>query len=271
MHREFSMLRSKYLIPILVLAVSWLCAAQKLPDPDDPLTIGEKALNRFDYRSAQTYFNSYLHDHPNDPSALYYAGDTALGLKQYELAARNYKQSLAQKPNNWFAHKNLVIVYAALGDWPAFDAERNFIQAARKAAALGLKPNDVDIIDTIHLGHEDYIVHASAELFGPNHVRYVINHYDPAGKLDLTLTCEAPASAQPNPEAAEATFALTEYAVEANHELNPATAKTLRLYPTGEPTYETIRTDTLAYLALKPNQTPSSGPLNPKPSPIKPK
>ena len=237
-----------HFITLLALATALPCVAQRLPDPDDPLTIGEKALNRFDYRSAQTYFNSYLHDHPNDPRALFYAGDTALGLKQYELAARSYKQSLALQPNNWFAHKNLVIVYAALGDWPAFDTQRSFIRAARKAAAPGLKSSDVDIIDTIRVGPEDYIVHAYAELFGPNHTRYVINHYDPAGKLDLTLTCEAPATSQPHPEAATATFALVQYSVDSKHELDPATARILKTYASGEPTYETIRTDTLQLL-----------------------
>src|SRR3978361_1697895 len=96
--------------------------AQTLPPPPAaaPLVEGKRALARNDFPAAKAIFAEYTRTHPGDTQGELGLGDAELGLHRYEAAETIYRRIVAAQPLTWQAHKNLVIVEAALGRWEDF-------------------------------------------------------------------------------------------------------------------------------------------------------
>jgi tetratricopeptide (TPR) repeat protein len=254
--------------------------------PPDPLSQGRKALQKNDYATAQTFFETYLKSDPNNAEALDLEGVAYLGLKRYEDAERSYLAALKLDPARWTTHKNLVVAYATLGKWKEFDEERALVEEARAKGTPGLGPRDVDVIDVFYIASERYIVRSYAELNGRFKARYNFAHFAPDGKLDSWILCESDdvdqtafAKAHPTEAAAgQRSFSLDSYTARKLSEDGKTytqTHGTIKFYPDGEPSYETVRSDVLAVLEHKvaPMSSTTSGkPATPETAtPAKPK
>ena len=233
--------------------------SQTAAQAPDPLSEGKGALKRGDYAAAKTVFAAYLKDNPNNADALAMAGDASLGLQAYEDAAQSYVAAIKLQPTLWSAHKNLVIAYAAEGKWAEFDQERSLLQGARANGAPGLSSKDADVIDVFYVGAERYIVRSYAELTGRYKTRYNFTHFGADGKLDFWIACESDdvdqsffAKAHPKEAAAgQRSFSLDSYTPpkpSADGRGYTETHGTIKFYPDGEPTYETVRSDVMKTL-----------------------
>jgi hypothetical protein len=232
------------------------------PAAADPLEPGKQALNNGDYAGAHQFFTAYVKDNPNSADALYLAGNASLGLKQYDDAAQSYLAAIKLQPSLWAAHKNLVIVYAAQEKWTEFDQERARLLEARTNGEPGLSNRDADVIDVLYVGPERYIVRSFAELNGRFKARYNIMHFGPNGKPDFWILCESDdvdqvffAKAHPKEAAAgQRSFSLDSYTAPkptADGKSYTQTHGTIKFYPDGEPSYETVRVDVLRVLEHK--------------------
>jgi tetratricopeptide (TPR) repeat protein len=246
-----------------------------LPATPDPLALGKQALAHSDYQTAWEFFTNYLKDNPDSSEATFLAGNAALGLKHYDDAAGYYQRLIAKKPDMWSAHKNLVIVYAAQNKWPEFDQERKVLQTARDQGSPGLSKKDADVIEVLYVGSERYIVRAFPELAGRFKARYNFSHFGKDGKLDSWIACESDDVdqtffAQKHPkEAAEGqrSFSLDSYTAAVpnlNGQGFTQTHGTIKFYPDGEPSYETVRADVIKVLEHK------TGPMSTTTTPAKP-
>jgi len=251
----------------------------------DPLNEGKEALRKNDYAAAQTFFEAYLKGDPNSAEALDMLGVAYLGLRRYDDAARSYLAALKLDPARWSTHKNLIVAYATLGKWKEFDQERALVQEARAKGAPGLGPRDVDVVDVFYVGSERYIARSFAELAGRSKTRYNFTHFGPDGKLDFWIQCESDdvdqitfAKAHPAEAAAgQRSFSLDSYTARQPSDDGKGytqTHGTIKFYPDGEPTYETVRSDVLAFLEHKAtplSSTTSHQPIAPETIPPKPR
>lgn len=220
---------------------------------------GRLLLQTKHFDTAKLYFEAALKDHPGDIGAQLGLGDAELGLHQYELAERNYRAVVARQPELWQAHKNLVIVEAALGRWEEFDGERTVLRLARAREAPGISPRESDVIDSFDIGPQHWVVRAYFQPVGRSETVYNFERFSPAGRVEAYISLEnaaaaqaalhpsdlrigAPETAGGTPESPEptGTQALNWYTGEAHG--------TIARYPHGEPTYEHLRTTVLAYL-----------------------
>src|SRR5215831_14820272 len=81
-----SMFRSS-LLTLIILVGSIAARAQvgSIPTPalgTDPLALGKQALVNGDFKAAQEFFSNYLKEHPENTEAIFYAGNSALELRQ---------------------------------------------------------------------------------------------------------------------------------------------------------------------------------------------
>lgn len=246
-------------------------ASSSIPDP---LALGEQALAHGDYQTAKDFFIAYLKENPDSSAAIFFAGNAALGLRQYDDAASSYQKAIAKQPAMWGAHKNLVIVYAAQNKWPEFDQERKLLQEARDHGSPGLNQDGSDVIDMFYVGPERYIVRTYPKLAGHFKTRYNFTHFGKDGKLDSWISCESDdvdqtsfAKAHPKEAAAgQRSFSLDSYTApvrSADGKTFSQTHGTLKFYPDGEPSYETVRADVIKALEYK------AAPGNPKTAPSK--
>jgi tetratricopeptide (TPR) repeat protein len=237
--------------------------AQQPPPPDpqfeldaarskDPLADGKAALAQRDFQRAEAYFAVYRRDHPSSTQTDFYSGEAALGLRQYDTAAEAFQRVIAKQPSLWAAHKNLVIAYAAQGKWPEFDEQRKILDEARNRGALGVSPQDADIIDVLYIDSEPYIVRAFATPEGRTRAHYNVSHFIKDTQLDYWISCESPSG--------KSTFLLNAYTP--NPKGKPRSTL-IKSYPEGEPTYETVRTDVLNILEQK-TKAPKAKPSAPK-------
>ena len=270
-------MRSRALLGAALASVLSLSASapgqDKAPEPD-PMQVGKQALEHGDYAAAHTFFVAYIHDNPDSIAAQFLAGNAALGLKQYSEAESFFQAAIAKNPKMWGAHKNLVIVYAAEGRWADFDRERTLIQQARAENSPGLTPTDADVIEILEVDGERYIVRSYAQLAGHFHTRYNITHFNARNQLDYWISCESDdvdqaffQKAHPKEAAAgQRSFSLDTYTQRMNEsgQLTGQTHGTIKFYPDGEPTYETVRADVLSVLTKK------TGPMSTTTSPIPP-
>jgi len=179
----------------------------------------------------------------------------------------------------------LVVAYAAEGKWSEFDQERALLRDARAKGEPGLSPKDVDVIEVLSLGSERYVVRSYAELNGRYKTRYNFTHFGPDGKVDSWIGCASDEVdqvffAEKHPKEAAAgqrSFSLDFYIAAkptADGKGYTLTHGTIKFYPDGEPTYETVRSDVLKVLqhqltpmsttsATKPN-APDAAPPAPK-------
>jgi len=141
---------------IILSALVAACAAQKPISSE--LLPARKALGDKHYQQAEDLFAAYLKTHPGNIDAEEGIGDAKLGLHDYEAAELQYRAVVAAQPEFWIAHKNLVIVEAALGRWEEFDRERAVLRGARQRGAPGISTRESDVIDAFDVHGEHWIV-----------------------------------------------------------------------------------------------------------------
>ena len=112
------------------------------PIVQTPLVEGKRALSMKEFARAKALFAEYVRKHPDDVQGKLGLADAELGLHEYEAAESTYRQIVAAQPLLWPAHKNLVIVEAALGRWEDFDSERTVLRAARERGAAGISAHE---------------------------------------------------------------------------------------------------------------------------------
>jgi tetratricopeptide (TPR) repeat protein len=237
-------------------------AAPQTAEPDS-LDSAKQALGKGDYASAEKLLTAYVKENPGDADALYLQGNAFLGLKQYDAAAQSYLAAVKAQPSLWAAHKNMVIAYAAQEKWKEFDQERALLKDARAKGESGLNANDVDVIDVLYVGDDRYIVRAFAQLGGRFNNRYTFMHFGPDNKPDYWIACESDdvdqitfAKAHPKEAAAgQRSFSLDSYTGPKPTADGGSTRThgTIKFYPDGEPSYETVRADVLSVLQHKTN------------------
>ncbi len=216
---------------------------------------GRELLQKRQFGEAKLLFASYLRAHPAAVQAELGLGDAELGLGQDEAAEMTYRTVVAQQPELWQAHKNLVIVEAALGRWEEFDRERTVLRLARERGAPGISREESDVIDSFHVGAERWVVRAYFEPVGRSRALYNFERFSAEGRVEAYLSLEdaeaakaaltpedvrvGPANAPPTP-VAHTTYALNWYTGTAHG--------TVLQYLDGEPSYERARRDAMRWL-----------------------
>jgi len=244
------------LYALLLSACTATCSAQR-PIPSELLP-AHKALEDKHYQQAEDLFAAYLKTHPNNIDAQEGIGDAKLGLHQYEAAELQYRAVVAAQPEFWLAHKNLVIVEAALGRWDEFDRERAVLRGARERGAPGISTRESDVIDAFDVHGQHLIVREYYEPVGRSLTRFNFEYFGPDGRVreyvslesaDAARTALTPSSevhigVDPGTAPVIKDFALNFY--------TGKTHGTIKLYPQGEPTYERVRADLIHWLRTRP-------------------
>ncbi len=234
-------------------------AAASAPSQPD-LRPGRILLQAKQFTTAKNFFQAALKQHPGDVQAQLGLGDAELGLKQYALAEASYRAVVAQQPELWQAHKNLVVVEAALGRWEEFDGERTVLRLARQREAPGISPRESDVIDSFDVGPQRWVVRSYFEPLGRSEAVYNFERFSPSGRVEAYISLENAAAAQaalhpsdlrigtPAAETAATPEAREDKGTLALNWYTGAAHGTVARYPHGKPTYEHLRATVLAYL-----------------------
>jgi hypothetical protein len=222
-----------------------------------PLVEGKRALATKQFVHAKEIFTQYVKTHPGDVQGELGLADAELGLHEYEAAEAGYRRVVAAQPLTWAAHKNLVIVEAALGRWEDFDGERAVLRAARERGAAGISAHESDVIDVITAHGQRWIVRYYFEPLGRSRSRYNFERFSPEGRVLAYVSLESanafrdelkggdvvvgPTSGNADPDG----FALNQY--------NGKAHSTITTYAT-EPKYEKLRADFLHWLRTHPSE-----------------
>jgi tetratricopeptide (TPR) repeat protein len=225
--------------------------------PGDGLAAARTALAAKEFTHAKELFAAYAAAHPADVQAELGVADAELGLHEYEAAELAYRKVAAAQPELWQAHKNLVIVEAALGRWEEFDRERALLRAARQRGAPGIGARESDVIDAFDLNGAHWIVRAYDEPVGRSLTRYNFESFSAGGRVREYISLESATAAEQalargdvviggpsQPEAPLRDFALNWYTAKAHGEI--------ARYPKGEPSYETVRAAVRRWLRSRP-------------------
>jgi len=159
-----------------------------------PLVAGKQALATKDLVRAKRIFAAYLREHAADVQGELGLADAELGLREFEAAEVHYRHVVSVQPLLWEAHKNLVIVEAALGRWEDFDGERALLRAARERGAAGISTHDIDVVDVIHVRGQRWIVRYYVEPLGRTRVRYNFERFSADGKVVAYVSLESAAA-----------------------------------------------------------------------------
>jgi hypothetical protein len=235
---------------IAALTASLVLSAQSVPTggPAD----GKLALSKGDFAKAKVIYREYLQTHADSIPAELGLADAELGLHEYESAELQYRAVTAAQPELWIAHKNLVIIEAALGRWEEFDRERTLLRSARDRGAIGISKHESDVIDAFDVRGQHWIVRQYDEPSGRSLTRYNFELFSPTGKAEEYISLESE-------QAAKDALAPQDTRIGANpnaplvHDfaLNFYTARghgTIAHYPNGEPTYERVRSQVITWL-----------------------
>jgi len=222
----------------------------------DPLLRAARVqLAQKHFAEAKKQFSAFLNQHPESVEAQLGRADAQLGLHEYNAAEVSYRAIVARQPQMWLAHKNLVVVEAALGRWEDFDNERAILHDARQHNAPGISARESDVIDSLNVAGQHWIVRAYDVPAGRSLTRYNFERFSPDGRVQAFLSLES-ASAAANviehpagPDSSEAeafpAAAIRDFA------LNWYTGKahgTVRIYMGPEPRYEQVRADALRWI-----------------------
>ncbi len=210
------------------------------------IVAGKRALAAKQFLEAKNIFAAEAKLHPENIEAQLGLGDAELGLQEDEAAELQYRKVVAIQPELWQAHKNLVIVEAALGRWEEFDRERTVLRMARQRNAPGISSRESDVIDGFTVHGERWIVREYFEPVGRSQTRYNFEHFSQAGRVEEYISLESEQAAktvtpggavaigdqakQPQQDAA---FALDWYTGKAHG--------TIKSYGAHEPEYEQVR------------------------------
>ncbi len=221
---------------------------------------GRELLQEKHFAEAKIFFGSYLRGHAADRQAALGLGDAELGLRQYEAAEATYRALVAQQPELWAAHKNLVVVEAALGRWDDFDGERKILRLARERGAAGISATESDLIDTLTVDGQRWLVRAYFEPLGRSRTLYNFERFGPNGRIEAYVSLEDAFAAQaalrpgdvrigdgpgasPSVAAGQTALALNWYTGTAHGGV--------RRYAK-EPRYQQLRADVLRWLRSRP-------------------
>jgi len=227
--------------------------------PADGLASARQALAAKEFARAKGLFAAYAAAHPSDVQAELGVADAELGLHEYEAAELTYRKVAAAQPELWAAHKNLVIVEAALGRWDEFDRERDLLRAARQRGAPDISARESDVIDAFDLNGTHWIVREYYEPVGRSLTRYNFESFSADGRVREYISLESAEAAKRAlargdvvigaPEQPDASAPLHDFA------LNWYTGKAhgaIANYPKGEPSYETVRAAVRRWLRIQP-------------------
>ncbi|HEY5055966.1 MAG TPA: hypothetical protein VII58_07385 [Acidobacteriaceae bacterium] len=247
-----AMVRQGLIVAVMVLACGSGMQAQRTVPPE--LVAARKALAAKEYQRAEEMYAAYAKAHPDSVDGEEGVGDAELGLHEYEAAELEYRRVVAAQPEFWVAHKNLVVVEAALGRWEEFDRERALLRGARQRGAPGISARESDVIDSFEVRGEHWIVREYYEPVGRSLTRYNFEYFGPDGRVREYISLESA-------EAARRALAVggevhigddaTNAASIKDFALNWYTGKahgTITRYPNGEPRYERVRAEVMRWL-----------------------
>lgn len=253
-----------------VLAKALLCfglvgnaLAQKPKDPvsgtQADLSAARQELTAKHYARAKELYRAYLQAHPGSVDAQFGVADAELGLREFEAAEWDFRKVVAAQPQNWIAHKNLVIVEAELGRWDEFERERAVLRDARERGAPGVSARESDVIDSFEANGHRWIVREYYQPVGRSQTRYNFERFSPEGHAEeyvsLEPTAAAEAALKPGDVHIGAETEAPPRSTTEEFSLNWYSAKghgTIAHYPKGEPRYEKARADLLHWLRPKP-------------------
>jgi tetratricopeptide (TPR) repeat protein len=242
---------------IILSALIATSTAQKAIPPE--LLAARKALAAKQYQRAEELFAAFVKTHPGNIDGEEGIGDAELGLHEYEAAELQYRSVVAAQPEFWIAHKNLVIVEAALARWDEFDRERALLRGARQRGAPGIDTRESDVIDTFDVHGEHWIVREYYEPVGRSLTRYNFEYFGPDGRVRDYVSLESAEAARraltPSPDVLIGVDPRTAPVIK-DFALNYYTGKshgTIKLYPHGEPSYEHVRADLRRWLRNHPS------------------
>jgi tetratricopeptide (TPR) repeat protein len=211
------------------------------------------------YERARELYGAYLHAHPASVDAEFGLADTELALHEYDAAELDYRRVVAAQPQQWIAHKNLVIVEAELGRWDEFDRERAVLREARDRGTPGISPRESDVIDSFEVNGHRWIVREYYEPVGRSQARYNFERFSPEGRVEdyvsLEPTAAAEAALKPGDVHIGSETQTAPHATSAEFSLNWYSSKghgTIARYPNGEPKYEHARADIIRWLRERP-------------------
>jgi hypothetical protein len=248
---------------LLLFAVAASVPAQKKQDAvsgtQADLAAARQELAAKHYARAKELYRAYLQAHPGNVDAQFGLADAELGLREFEAAEWDFRRVVAAQPQNWIAHKNLVIVEAELERWDEFERERAVLRAAREREAPGISARESDVIDSFEVNGHRWIVREYYEPVGRSQTRYNFERFSPEGHAEeyvsLEPTAAAEAALKPGdvhigaethaaPQSAAGEFSLNWYSGKGHG--------TIARYPKGEPSYERARADLRRWLHQKP-------------------
>jgi tetratricopeptide (TPR) repeat protein len=247
----------------LLLCVSMSLFAQS-PAPGtssekSDLAAARRELAAKHYERAKELYRANLQAHPNSVDAEFGLADAELALHEYEAAELDYRRVVAAQPQQWIAHKNLVIVEAELGRWDEFDRERAVLREARDRGAPGISPHESDVIDSFEVNGHRWIVREYYEPVGRSQARYNFERFSPEGRVEdyvsLEPTAAAEAALKPGDVHIGSEAQTAPHATSPEFSLNWYSGKghgTIAHYPKGEPSYERTRTDLIRWLRERP-------------------
>jgi hypothetical protein len=231
-----------------------LCAAScvaQTPLPKE-LATARQELAAKEFVHAKALFRAYVAAHPGSVDGELGVADAELGLHEYEAAETDLRRLTAQQPELWVAHKNLVVVEAALGRWEDFDNERTVLRLARQRGAPGITARESDVIDSFDVNGDHWIVREYYEPVGRSLTRYNFECFSADGKVREYVSLESADAAQKALDHGDVRIGGEQSAPTIkDFALNFYTGKahgTIKLYPQGEPTYERVRADVMRWL-----------------------
>ena len=241
------------LVVVMIGLASVQTVRAQAPVPAE-LLAARKALAAKEYQRAEELFAAYVKAHPGNVDGEEGVGDAELALHEYEAAELQYRSVVAVQPEFWLAHKNLVIVEAALGRWEEFDRERGVLRGARERGEKGISARESDVIDAFDVGDEHWIVREYYEPVGRSLTRFNFEYFGPDGRVREYVSLESEEAARRalnvggqvriGEDGKSATsikdFALNWYTGKAHGEI--------KRYPNGEPSYEHVRADVRRWL-----------------------
>lgn len=228
-----------------------------------PLADARRELAEKHFVQAKEMFEAYEKTHPGNIDARMGIADVDLALKRYETAETEYRQIVWEKPDQWLAHKNLVVIEAALGRWEEFDREREFLRGARARGAEGISARESDLIDIFDVvgkpgsPAQHWIVREYYEPAGRSLTRYNFERFSTDGRVEEYISLESEKAAQEavakgdvlQSEEAKAAEAITDFTLDW---YTGAAHGVIKSYPSGEPSYEDVRKDVMRWVRAHP-------------------
>jgi tetratricopeptide (TPR) repeat protein len=216
------------------------------------ISAARAAMQAKEFVRAKAIYGAYAKAHGDSAAAWMGLGDAERALQQYEAAELDYRHAVMLQPENWVAHKSLVLVEAKLKRWEEFDRERAVLRGARERGAANITKRESDVIDSFDVGGKQWTVREYYEPVGRSEARYNFEHFE-GGRVAEYVSLE--------PVDAAVAALKRDEAVAIGVEAAPVSAKAwalnwytgsghgvVKAYPKGEPTYEVVRADMVRWL-----------------------